>query len=205
MIAGPARPRPATVTSSEPQLPLRCLVNRVGPPHGCRPFFFFATRHPTAAGANHCCQLARYICAMKSAIDSAGRVVIPKPLRVAPRARSWGGSWRFASGTADRDRAGVDADVPGAARGRPRGRPRVGAAAADRPTRACHRRGHASVTAVLTRLPPPHRAPPELVARFLAERFPDAPLLLPARAHAALVEASALAGLAGRTRPHLCW
>jgi predicted nucleic acid-binding protein len=50
---------------------------------------------------------------------------------------------------------------------------------------------------VLTRLPPPHRAPADLVAAFLAERFPEAPLVLPARAHLELVEASARNGLAG--------
>jgi predicted nucleic acid-binding protein len=53
------------------------------------------------------------------------------------------------------------------------------------------------VYSVLTRLPPPHRAPADLVATFLAERFPDAPLVLPARAHLRLVEASARNGLAG--------
>ncbi len=50
---------------------------------------------------------------------------------------------------------------------------------------------------VLTRLPPPHRAPADLVAIFLAERFPDAPLVLPARAHLELLETSARTGLAG--------
>jgi len=50
---------------------------------------------------------------------------------------------------------------------------------------------------VLTRLPPPHRAPADLVATFLAERFPDAPLVLPARAHLRLVEISAREGLSG--------
>ena len=50
---------------------------------------------------------------------------------------------------------------------------------------------------VLTRLPPPHRAPAGLVMDFLAERFPDAPLLLPARAHMALIATSAAEGLAG--------
>lgn len=50
---------------------------------------------------------------------------------------------------------------------------------------------------VLTRLPPPHRAPADLVATFLAERFPEAPLVLPARAHLDLVVASARSGLAG--------
>ena len=50
---------------------------------------------------------------------------------------------------------------------------------------------------VLTRLPPPHRAPPDLVATFLAERFPDAPLVLPAHAHLDLLDAAVRAGLAG--------
>lgn len=31
---------------------------------------------------------------------------------------------------------------------------------------------------VLTRLPPPHRAPPDVVAEFLAERFPEEYLVL---------------------------
>jgi hypothetical protein len=50
---------------------------------------------------------------------------------------------------------------------------------------------------VLTRLPPPHRAPAGLVATFLAERFPEAPLVLPPRAHLELVLASVRSGLAG--------
>jgi predicted nucleic acid-binding protein len=50
---------------------------------------------------------------------------------------------------------------------------------------------------VLTRLPPPHRAPANLVAEFLAERFTDAPLRLPAREHQALVRAAAASGLSG--------
>ncbi len=50
---------------------------------------------------------------------------------------------------------------------------------------------------VLTRLPPPHRAPADLVATFLAERFSEPALLLPARAHRELIETSASAGLAG--------
>jgi predicted nucleic acid-binding protein len=41
---------------------------------------------------------------------------------------------------------------------------------------------------VLTRLPPPHRAPPDLVATFLAERFTQVPLTLPPRAHLRLIE-----------------
>jgi predicted nucleic acid-binding protein len=52
---------------------------------------------------------------------------------------------------------------------------------------------------VLTRLPPPHRAPADLVAAFLAERFPEAPLILPARAYVDVVAASARAGLSGGT------
>jgi len=50
---------------------------------------------------------------------------------------------------------------------------------------------------VLTRLPPPHRAPADLVATFLAERFPEAALVLPARAHLELVRTSARTGLLG--------
>ena len=50
---------------------------------------------------------------------------------------------------------------------------------------------------VLTRLPPPHRAPADLVATFLAERFPEAPLVLPARAYLELLETSARTGLTG--------
>jgi predicted nucleic acid-binding protein len=50
---------------------------------------------------------------------------------------------------------------------------------------------------VLTRLPPPHRAPGELVAIFLAERFADPPLVLPARAHMRLIQQAAAAGFEG--------
>lgn len=50
---------------------------------------------------------------------------------------------------------------------------------------------------VLTRLPLPHRAPPDLVATFLTERFPEPPLVLPARGYLELVESSARTGLAG--------
>jgi hypothetical protein len=50
---------------------------------------------------------------------------------------------------------------------------------------------------VLTRLPPPHRARADLVVSFLAERFPGAPLMLPARAHSAVIAESARAGLSG--------
>jgi len=50
---------------------------------------------------------------------------------------------------------------------------------------------------VLTRLPPPHRAPTDLVASFLEQRFREAPLVLPARAHMELVQSAADAGLVG--------
>ena len=50
---------------------------------------------------------------------------------------------------------------------------------------------------VLTRLPPPHRAPAALVATFLAESFPEAPLALPARAHQRLIKDAAAVGLVG--------
>lgn len=50
---------------------------------------------------------------------------------------------------------------------------------------------------VLTRLPPPHRAPAGLVAAFLAERFPGMPLALPPRAHLRLIGQAAAAGLTG--------
>jgi predicted nucleic acid-binding protein len=50
---------------------------------------------------------------------------------------------------------------------------------------------------VLTRLPPPHRAPAGLVASFLDQRFREAPLVLPARAHRDLVSKAADLGLAG--------
>ena len=50
---------------------------------------------------------------------------------------------------------------------------------------------------VLTRLPPPHRAPASLVARFLAERFAGVPIVLPPREHLPLIEKAAAAGLTG--------
>ena len=50
---------------------------------------------------------------------------------------------------------------------------------------------------VLTRLPTPHRASGDIVSAFLARRFPEAPLTLPARAHLALLETASLAGVAG--------
>ena len=50
---------------------------------------------------------------------------------------------------------------------------------------------------VLTRLPPPHRAPGDLVAAFFAERFVRPPLALPPRAHLSLIQQAAARGIAG--------
>ena len=50
---------------------------------------------------------------------------------------------------------------------------------------------------VLTRLPPPHRAPGHLVAAFLTERFTSSPLVLPGAEHARLVRRAAEAGIVG--------
>jgi predicted nucleic acid-binding protein len=50
---------------------------------------------------------------------------------------------------------------------------------------------------VLTRLPPPHRAPAAEVVEFLRARFPAAPLTLPGCAHLELIRVAARAGLAG--------
>lgn len=50
---------------------------------------------------------------------------------------------------------------------------------------------------VLTRLPPPHRAPARLARAFLVERFPGAPLGLPPQAYRTLIERAAEAGLTG--------
>jgi predicted nucleic acid-binding protein len=50
---------------------------------------------------------------------------------------------------------------------------------------------------VLTRLPPPHRAAASLVASFLAARFADPPLILPAPEYTGLIEKATAAGLAG--------
>jgi toxin FitB len=46
-------------------------------------------------------------------------------------------------------------------------------------------------------LPPPHRAPPGLVAAFLVERFTEPPLALPAREHLRVVEQAAGGGITG--------
>jgi predicted nucleic acid-binding protein len=50
---------------------------------------------------------------------------------------------------------------------------------------------------VLTRLPPPHRAPAPLVAAFLGERFSAPPLALPGAEHRRLVAKAAQAGIVG--------
>jgi len=50
---------------------------------------------------------------------------------------------------------------------------------------------------VLTRLPPPHRAAPAIVDRFLAESFPEPPLSLPGGAQRTLVTLAATNGFAG--------
>jgi predicted nucleic acid-binding protein len=58
---------------------------------------------------------------------------------------------------------------------------------------------HVSLEAysVLTRLPPPHRAPAELVAEFLRRRFPGDPLELPAAACLPMLRRMAEAGVTG--------
>jgi predicted nucleic acid-binding protein len=50
---------------------------------------------------------------------------------------------------------------------------------------------------VLTRLPPPHRAPAPLVAEFLLERFPQPPLALPGRVYLSSLLSAAEAGITG--------
>lgn len=50
---------------------------------------------------------------------------------------------------------------------------------------------------VLTRLPPPHRAPAGLVAEFLAGQFPQPLLLLSERGHRELVALVARSAIAG--------
>ena len=50
---------------------------------------------------------------------------------------------------------------------------------------------------VLTRLPAPHRSPPEVVATFLDEQFPQAPLTLPAPAWRLLMHAAVAARISG--------
>ena len=50
---------------------------------------------------------------------------------------------------------------------------------------------------VLTRLPPPHRAPGKIAAAFLRERFPEPPLVLPSASQRDLVDFAARAELLG--------
>ena len=50
---------------------------------------------------------------------------------------------------------------------------------------------------VLTRLPPPHRAAPSIVAAFLEARFPSPYLALPADEHRQLLATAVSLGLAG--------
>lgn len=50
---------------------------------------------------------------------------------------------------------------------------------------------------VLTRLPPPHRAPPNVVQEFLVARFREAPLTLSGTAYRDLIAAAARERLAG--------
>jgi predicted nucleic acid-binding protein len=50
---------------------------------------------------------------------------------------------------------------------------------------------------VLTRLPPPHRAAPSVVASFLRERFTEPPLTLPVRGYLGLIAQAADAEIVG--------
>jgi predicted nucleic acid-binding protein len=50
---------------------------------------------------------------------------------------------------------------------------------------------------VLTRLPPPHRAAPEIVAAFLDTRFAQLPLTLPSPRYREIVTSVVAAGLTG--------
>jgi predicted nucleic acid-binding protein len=50
---------------------------------------------------------------------------------------------------------------------------------------------------VLTRLPPPHRAPAEVVASFLRERFPRKLLTLPGNRHRSLLQSLTDGGITG--------
>jgi predicted nucleic acid-binding protein len=50
---------------------------------------------------------------------------------------------------------------------------------------------------LLTRLPPPHRAPASVVHDFLRQRFPEAPLGVSPRAYPGVVAAMAESGLTG--------
>jgi predicted nucleic acid-binding protein len=50
---------------------------------------------------------------------------------------------------------------------------------------------------VLTRLPPPHRAPPDIVVAFLAQRFHQTPLTLGPRAWLRLLDKAVELGVTG--------
>lgn len=50
---------------------------------------------------------------------------------------------------------------------------------------------------VLTRLPPPHRAPADVVVSFLVARFPGAPLTLSGKSYRVLLRELVQLGLAG--------
>lgn len=50
---------------------------------------------------------------------------------------------------------------------------------------------------VLTRLPPPHRAPQHVVEAFLQKRFPRKLLILPSAGHRSLLEVVAQRGITG--------
>jgi predicted nucleic acid-binding protein len=50
---------------------------------------------------------------------------------------------------------------------------------------------------VLTRLPPPHRAPPEIVESFLRRRFQAKLLTLPGNGHGSLLKAARDGGISG--------
>ena len=50
---------------------------------------------------------------------------------------------------------------------------------------------------VLTRLPPPHRAPADIVVTFLESRFPEPPLTLPAADHVGLLRDVSARGITG--------
>jgi predicted nucleic acid-binding protein len=50
---------------------------------------------------------------------------------------------------------------------------------------------------VLTRLPPPHRAPSEMVAAFLRTRFEEPPLALPSSAYLPLLARASEGGVVG--------
>lgn len=59
--------------------------------------------------------------------------------------------------------------------------------------------GHVAIEtyAVLTRLPPPHRAPASLVLEFIEGSFPEPVLTLPARQHGRLLALTESAGILG--------